>query len=184
MGELWDIYDSQKRKTGKIHEKGTPFKEGEYHIAVHAWIINDKNEILLTQRKFDDIFPGMWEPTAGSILAGETSLEGARRELEEELGIKMRQNDGKVIGGERRDQYHDFFDVCLFEKNINIDDIDIENSEVADVKWINKEEFDDMFEKGEVIQTLSYFKKLYSQIVKNRNERAKKPCNNFVTKKT
>ena len=83
MGELWDVYDFQKRKTGKIHEKGTPFKEGEYHIAVHAWIINDKDKILLTQRKNDDTFPGMWEPTAGSILVGETSLEGARRELEE-----------------------------------------------------------------------------------------------------
>ena len=54
---------------------------------------------------------------------------------------------------------------------INIDDIDIEKSEVADVKWVNKEEFDYMLEKGEVIQTLSYFKKLYSQIVKKRHER-------------
>ena len=168
MGELCDIYDSQKRKTGKIHEKGTTFKEGEYHIAVPAWIMNDNGQILLTQRKADDTFPGMWEPTAGSILLGETSLEGARRELEEELGIKMMKNEGKVIGGARRDQYHDFFDVCLFEKDINIEEIDIKESEVADVKWVNKTEFDDMLEKGEIIQTLSYFKELYSQILKNR----------------
>lgn len=171
MKELWDIYDFHKRKTGKIHEKGTSFKEGEYHIAIHAWIINDKNEILLTQRRFDDTFPGKWEPTAGSILVGETSLEGARRELKEELGIEVLPNEGKVIGGERRDQYHDFFDVCLFEKNVNISDINIENSEVADVKWVNKEEFEDMLNKGEVIQTLSYFKALYAQIIKERHEK-------------
>ena len=171
MGELWDIYDSQKRKTGKVHEKGTPFNDGEYHIAVHAWIMDDKNRILLTQRKPDDTFPGMWEPTAGSILAGETSLAGARRELEEELGIKMMPHEGKIIGGARRDQYHDFFDVCLFEKNINIDDIDIENSEVADVKWVTKEEFEKMLKNGEVIETLSYFKKLYNKIIENKKDR-------------
>lgn len=170
MAELWDVYDSQKKKTGKIHEKGKPFNEGEYHIAVHAWIINDKNEVLLTQRRPDDTFPGKWEPTAGSILAGETSIQGAKRELEEELGIKMGERDGRVIGGERRDQYHDFYDVCLFEKNINIDEIDIENSEVADVKWVNDEQFEKMLENGEIIQTLSYFKNLYKKIIINRKK--------------
>ena len=83
----------------------------------------------------------------------------------------MMKNEGKVIGGARRDKYHDFFDVCLFEKNIDINSIDIEKSEVADVKWVNKKEFEEMLEKGEVIQTLSYFKKMYSQILKNRHER-------------
>lgn len=170
MAEMWDIYDSQKRKTGKLHEKGTPFNEGEYHIAVHAWIVNDKNEVLLTQRRFDDTFPGMWEPTAGSILAGETSVQGAIRELKEELGIKMNENEGRVIGGERRDQYHDFYDVCLFEKNVNIDDIDIENSEVAAVKWVNNKQFEKMLNDGEVITTLTYFKEMFKNIIKERNE--------------
>lgn len=170
MAEIWDVYDSQKRKTGKFHEKGTTFNEGEYHIAVHAWIINEKNEVLLTQRKPNDTFPGKWEPTAGSILAGETSIQGAVRELKEEIGIIVNENDGRVIGGERRDQYHDFYDVCLFEKNINLDEIDIEKSEVAAIKWVNIKQFEEMLDNGEIIQTLRYFKNFYKQIIKNRSK--------------
>ena len=174
MNEVWDVYDSQKRKTGKLHEKGTPFKEGEYHIAIHAWILNDKNEVLLTQRRPDDTFSGQWEPTSGSILAGETSIQGAIRELKEELGIEMNENDGRVIGGERRDQYHDFYDFCLFEKNIDIDGIDISNSEVAAVKWVNNEQFEKMLDDGEIIQTLRYFKSLYKKIIEKRNKQIEK----------
>ena len=68
---------------------------------------------------------------AEQLFVSQPSITAGIKKLEEELGIKMMQNEGKVIGGARRDQYHDFFDVCLFEKNINIDDIDIEKSEVA-----------------------------------------------------
>lgn len=175
MSEIWDVYDAEKRKTGKLHKKGSEFEKGEYHIAIHAWIMNSKEEILLTQRRFDDTFPGKWEPTAGSILAGETSLQGAKRELEEELAIKVKESEGEVIGGERRDQYHDFYDVCLFKRDINIDDIDIEKSEVAAVKWVNYKEFEEMFDRGEIIETLGYFKKLYKQLLeKSSKERNSK----------
>ena len=51
MGELWDIYDSNKKKIGKTAERDVyQFKEGEYHIVVTGIIINSKNEILITKR--------------------------------------------------------------------------------------------------------------------------------------
>lgn len=86
----------------------------------------------------------------------------------------MNENDGRVIGGERRDQYHDFYDVCLFEKNIDIDGIDIGNSEVAAVKWVNNEQFEKMLDDGEIIQTLRYFKSLYKKIIEKRNKQIEK----------
>ena len=49
MAELWDIYDSNKQKTGKTVERGNyDFKTGEYHIVVTAFIINSKKEILIS----------------------------------------------------------------------------------------------------------------------------------------
>ena len=30
--ELWDIYDRQRRTTGRFHVRGTPMGRGEYHL--------------------------------------------------------------------------------------------------------------------------------------------------------
>ena len=51
MGELWDIYDINKKKIGKTAERNVhKFKEGEYHIVVTGIIMNSKNEILISKR--------------------------------------------------------------------------------------------------------------------------------------
>ena len=43
MGELWDIYDRNKQKTGKTAERGVDqFKEGEYHIVVTGINLQEK----------------------------------------------------------------------------------------------------------------------------------------------
>ena len=43
MGELWDIYDRNKQKTGKTAERGVyQFKEGEYHIVVTGINLQEK----------------------------------------------------------------------------------------------------------------------------------------------
>lgn len=35
MTELWDIYDKNRKKTGKLAQRGpNALKEGEYHIIV------------------------------------------------------------------------------------------------------------------------------------------------------
>ena len=51
MAELWDVYDSNRNKTGRITQRGeNALKAGEYHIIVTGIIINSKNEILLSRR--------------------------------------------------------------------------------------------------------------------------------------
>ena len=51
MAELWDIYDINKKKTGKTAERNVyQFKKGEYHIIVTGIIMNSKNEILISKR--------------------------------------------------------------------------------------------------------------------------------------
>jgi 8-oxo-dGTP diphosphatase len=58
---------------------------------VAALILNDKNEILCTQRaesKYDYI-SYKWEFPGGKVEAGETEEETLKRELEEELQIEV-----------------------------------------------------------------------------------------------
>ena len=90
MPEMWDIYDINKNKIGKqVQRNSYQFKKGEYHIVVTAIIMNSKNEILISKRAAYKKFGLMWECNGGSILAGETSLEGVLREIKEELGIEF-----------------------------------------------------------------------------------------------
>ena len=35
----------------------------------------------------------MWEPTGGLVQSGENSMDGAKRELKEEIGISVDDND-------------------------------------------------------------------------------------------
>lgn len=58
-------------------------------IKVAAGIIRDGNRILATQRGYGNMKDG-WEFPGGKIEAGESSEEALIREIEEELGARIR----------------------------------------------------------------------------------------------
>jgi len=165
MAELWDIYDINRNKTGRFCERDVgPLKEGEYHLVVHGWVINDKGEILLCQRAPHKKHPLMWECSGGSVIAGENSIQGMIRELEEEIGLIANEKDAILLYTEARDDFHDICDVWLFRYNVSIDNLKFNDGEVIDAKWVTKEEFDNMFKNGSIVETLDYFMKIYYSI--------------------
>ena len=87
--ELWDIYDSDRNPTGRVEPRGR-LVIGDYHLVVHIWLMNEKGEILVTQRAQNNPWGLFWETTGGSVLAGETSLQAAVREVREEVGIQVK----------------------------------------------------------------------------------------------
>ena len=85
--ELWDIYDRQRRTTGRFHVRGTPMGRGEYHLTAFVWVFNRQRELLLTRRAPEkEHYANCWAATGGAALVGETSLQTVRRELREETG--------------------------------------------------------------------------------------------------
>jgi 8-oxo-dGTP diphosphatase len=63
---------------------------GIYRAAAGAVIINDKNEVLLTQRSLHrDHHAGEWEISTGRLNQGESFEEAITREVQEELQIKI-----------------------------------------------------------------------------------------------
>ncbi|WP_230657755.1 NUDIX domain-containing protein [Psychrobacter sp. I-STPA10] len=65
-------------------------------------VINQDNHILLVQRNADDDFmPNKWWIPGGKIEEGESSAEGASRELFEETGIKISPSKLKAIDSKR-----------------------------------------------------------------------------------
>ena len=37
MSEFWDIYDKNRKPTGRTVERGKPMRQDEYHIVVNVW---------------------------------------------------------------------------------------------------------------------------------------------------
>lgn len=158
MAELWDIYDSNKKKTGRTAERGVyQFKEGEYHIVVTAIIMNSNNEILISKRAEYKKYGLMWEGSGGSILAGETSLEGMLREIREELGIEFSKKEAIFLKEIRRDKIPpDFKDLWLFRRDIKKEEITLPDGEAIAWKWVNIDEFMKMIENNEMVPTIDF----------------------------
>ena len=158
MAELWDIYDINKKKIGKTAERDIyQFKEGEYHIVVTGIIINSKKEILISKRAKHKKFGLMWECSGGSILAGETSLEGIIRELREELGIEYKKKEAIFLKGIRRDKIlPDFKDLWLFRKDIDEREITFPDGEAIDAKCVTIDEFIKMYKNKEIVPTVDF----------------------------
>ncbi len=159
--EVWDVYDKNRNKTNKMHVRGAKLSDGEYHIVVHVWIRNQMGEILVTKRHKNKTYPDLWECPGGSILAGESSLEGAVREVQEEIGINLLSSNGKIVKSERRDAYNDFYDVWLFDQSFELTDTVLQEDEVSDIKWVTKSELENMYHANCIVPTLDYFKVLF-----------------------
>lgn len=148
-GELWDIYDRNRQKTGRTHRRGDPFREGDYHLSMHIWIMNPQGEFLITKRSPNKGFPNTWEATGGSALAGEDSLTAALRETKEETGITLDPRCGKLVLEQWGDHY--VCDVWLFRQNVSLEDVVLQEGETCDVKYATPEEIKEMTEQGDFV---------------------------------
>lgn len=88
--EYIDIFDYNNNPTGEIKEKTQAHEDGNFHRTAYVWIMNDKKELLLQKRSATKkSHPNFWDISGvGHIRAGETVIEGAIRELKEELGVE------------------------------------------------------------------------------------------------
>ena len=168
--EEWDIYNKDLEKTGKTCVRGQyKLQENEYHLVVHVWLLTKDGKILLTQRSREkETNPLKWEGPGGSVIKGETPIEGAKRETLEEIGLDITKESFCLFRQERRDHnFNDFFFAyyVLVEESI-IDQIKFLDNEAVDKKWVTIEEFNKMFDDGEIIKTLCYFKDEYYNILK------------------
>ena len=186
MRELWDIYDVNRKKTGKTAERDVyQFKDGEYHIVVTGVILNHKKEILISKRAEFKKYGGLWECNSGSILAGEDSQKGILRELKEELGIEFTKEEAIFLMEVKRDKkVPDFKDLWLFQRDINIDEITFPDGEATEAKWVTIEQFMQMYKNNEIVPTIDFGEEEYKlAIQKLRQKNAEQYYNNTESNK-
>lgn len=151
--EYNDIYDCERRRTGRLHLRGTHWNRGEYGLIVCVWVYDGRGRLLLTRRAPEKSFPGTWENSGGAAKAGETSRQAIARELFEETGIRAEESDFELLESRRdKDAFFDFY--CL--KNATpIEDIVLQAGETTDVKWVTFDEVHRMIENREICRVIS-----------------------------
>ncbi len=174
--ELWDVYDINRKFTGKVIDRHSDekLKEGEYHLVAKAIIINEKNEILISQRSAKkDKYPLLWECAGGAVKSGENSRQGIIRELNEELGLTFNDDDAIFYKEIRNDSPKNFKDIWLFKKDIEIDNIRFIDHEVVNVMWVTIEELESMKKQNMIVPKIELnideFKKILD-FIKHQNK--------------
>lgn len=153
--EIFDIVDENGNPTGETVERSEAHAKGIRHRTAHIWLVRKVEgrwQVLLQKRAMTkDSFPGRYDTSsAGHIQAGDEPLESALRELEEELGIKAEPSDLKFAGTFRIDYEKEFYGklfkdkeiafVYVYEKDIAVEDIRVQEEELDCVEWFDMEE--------------------------------------------
>ena len=163
--EVWDVYDKERNKTGRLHERGKPMTPGDYHIIVHVWKYNAKGEWLIdkrTPRYGRSDLDGKWETTGGCAVTGDDSLNAALRESKEELGIDLHPQRGILFSSTDQrweDGHTAFIDVWVFECNEMIENVVPDEREVSEVMWASADTIRTMINAGEFLD-YSYFEEM------------------------
>ena len=161
--EIWDLYDENRELLGKDHVRGEQLPIDGYHLVVHVWIRNSKGEYLIAQRTANrPTFPLVWECVDGSVIKGEDSLQGALREVKEEVGVDLLPEKGHVILSDiKKIEFgkvvNKIVDVWLFEYDGEVDLSNATTDEVAQVAWMGRSQIKELFDANMFVDTLEYF---------------------------
>ena len=136
--EIWDLYDEKGNKTGETWERSRAkeIPEGRYHIVCDILIRHRDGDFLLTLRDSrKEMYPGCWEASAGgSALAGETPEEGARREMQEETGLKAEKLE--LISITRKPDSRSVVYAFIAMVDAAKDSVMLQEGETVDYQWM------------------------------------------------
>lgn len=146
--ESFDVLNEYGEFTGKIATREECHKNGYWHRAVYAFIIDNNGNVLLQKRSANKkLWPNMWDVTVGGhVDSGEFGRQALIRETKEELGIEISDEDIKYLVGstsinEQGDIINKHYNECyLITKNIDVSNVVIQKEEVSDVKYFSREE--------------------------------------------
>ena len=146
--ELCDVVDEFGTRTGQAVTRSTKLATGEFYLVVHVWIRDESTNYLIQQRSAHAASdPGISATTVGYVLAGEDSLAGAIREVDEELGIRLLPT--QLHRFDRQTMENRVEDIWLAEILSHSINVPALGPEVAAWKWVSKAELEQMSRRGD-----------------------------------
>jgi len=153
--EYLDIYDENGKSLGQKVPRKEAHEKGLWHKAVHIWVINSKGEVLIQKRSsLKHNHPNMWDiSAAGHVSAGDNDIISAIREVEEEIGLKLEQENliqiGTVKQMAKKEGYinNEINPIYIVKMDLDSSKIKKQESEVAEVKFMPYKELQRFIEE-------------------------------------
>ena len=165
MKEIIDIFDENMNHIG-VMEKGEAHEKRQWHKNSHIWV-TDGESVLLQLRGKNMSNPNKWEATvSGHFSAGETPNEAAKKEWEEELGLKWDLGDRKedtilkfyyLADGK---PVYEFVYLYFIKKNIDLSKLKIQEEELTDIKYFPYREFVELFRSSDFVPYPDYYQEV------------------------
>ena len=161
--ELFDVLDASGKPTGEQKPRALVHRDGDWHRSFHLWIIKDGNYVLFQRRSTEkDLEPNKIDVTVGGhFKAGET-LADVVREVEEEVGLKVKPETLHFLGtrqGERRYEHaidREFLDVYVLRCDQPLDQYYLRCEEVSILYEVPIEKAIDLYQNGGFVAVYGY----------------------------
>lgn len=148
MNEIFDVLNEFGEFTGKTATREECHEKGLWHRAVYAFIIDNDSNVLLQKRSGNKkLWPNLWDVTVGGhVDSGEFGRQALIREVKEELGIEIKDDDIKYLVGstsinEKGSIINKHYNECyLITKKIDISKVMLQEEEVSEIKYFPKDE--------------------------------------------
>lgn len=183
MEEKFDVLNEWGEYTNDIVSRDECHTKGLWHKAVVVFVIStDNKRVLLQQRSANKkLWPNLWDITAGGhVLTGELGYQSAIRETKEEIGIELKKETLEFIGSTISEDVkgdiinRHFNEYYVTHLDLDTKDIVLQEEEVQDIKWFDKEEIIERVNENyrdltDKVGCWKYLIKYFEMIDKNNN---------------
>lgn len=171
--EYNDIYDINRRLTGRVHLRGTRWNPGEYGLVVCVWVYDGKGKVLLTRRAPEKSYPGTWENSGGAAKVGETSRQAIVRELWEETGIRASEEEFELLETGRDGNTH--FDYYCLHRETPLSEIVLLPGETDGAQWATFEQVRTLIAEKKMCKIIGRQFERQEQMLRNRQNAQNRP---------
>ena len=102
-----------------------------------------------------------YSSTGGHVTHGEDGMTTILRELKEELGLDVKENEVETIALVKHPERPCLINLYLLEKELDPDTLKLQTEEVDSVEWMTKEEILSLIDDGKFLGSHGYLFKKY-----------------------
>ncbi len=164
--ELLDIYDNDGNVTGRTIVRGDKnvFLNENEHIALAViFIENDNGEFLIQKTSKEK--GGEFSSTGGHVSSGETPLIAIKREVKEEIGINVDDDQIEEYGFLSYDKPLRY--IFYLKKNIGLSDVVVQKEEVEYVKYMTVSEIVELINTNQMLKSHGI---MFQELMKNKSK--------------
>lgn len=126
-----------------LRDENAFIPEGTYYMVVLVIIENDGKYLMqLTSKEKNSVIA----LTGGIVSFGDDNYKTCFKEVKEELGFDLKKDDVTFLGFKKVNKA--LVNVYYTKQKINIKDLVLQESEVADVYWLSRDEINKLISDG------------------------------------